>query len=311
MLRNGNVLEGKIQRLADFYRIELPNSELQIRVEQVETFCHSLDEAYERRRFQRTGSSADSHVELAHWCLRHELLEYASRELLDARLIDPEHRQLPLLERHLQLALKNQAASRRPKPLAGASTTPTDDDLESLEKVPDWARTLFVRQIQPLLVDSCATSGCHQPGSGESFQLNRLARAGAGHPATTSRNLAATLAQLDLESPAKSKLLQRAKTVHGPEGKMPLQVLQPHRFQMLLTWVEQLSLAQRSAPVNEIELVSHHTSGPVDALPLIRRALGESATDSADPFDPERFNGRHSAGDEASRQSQEMPVASD
>ena len=331
VLRNGNVLKGKIQRLADFYRIKFPRSELQVPVGQVDMFCHNLDEAYERRRLQRTGSSADSHVELARWCLRHNLLEYAARELLDARSIDPDHRQLLLLERQLQLALRNRAASRLvPEP--GAATTPTDDDLELLESVPDWARTLFVRQIQPLLVDSCATSGCHQPGSSESFHLNRLAPEGAGHPATTMSNLVATLAQLDLESPAKSKLLERAKTAHGakslsqnqlggiqrpepshqtraarPNGfgtysksTLPPQALEPHRFQMLLTWVEQLSLAKSNAEVKEIELVSHRTGGPVDALPLIRRALDESAARPADPFDPEQFNKRFAAGDESS-----------
>jgi|GEM_PF-3151500 len=338
VLSNGNVLEGKIQRLANFYRIEFPRSELQVRVGQVDMFCHNLDEAYERRRLQRTGSSADSHVELARWCLRHGLLQYASRELLDARSIDPEHRQLLLLERQLQLALRNRVASRRPDSLASNTTTPTDDDLESLESVPDWARTLFVRQIQPMLVDSCATSGCHQPGSSESFHLNRLAMEGAGHPTTTMRNLVATLAQLDLDSPAKSKLLERAKTAHGakslsqnqlggiqrPEksarpnsfgtyskSTLPPQALEPHRFQMLLTWVEQLSLAKRNAAVKEIELVSHRTGGSVDALPLIHRALEESAARPADPFDPEQFNSRQAAGDESSRQSPAAPAGSD
>ncbi len=336
VLRNGNVLKGRIQRLADFYRIEFPRSELRVPVGQVDMFCHNLDEAYERRRLQRTGSSADSHVELARWCLRHTLLEYAARELLDARSIDPDHRQLLLLERQLQLALRNRLASRLvPEP--GAATTPTDDDLELLESVPDWARTLFVRQIQPLLVDSCATSGCHQPGSSESFHLNRLALEGAGHPATTMRNLVATLAQLDLESPAKSKLLERAKTAHGakslsqnqlggiqrPEksarpnslgtyskSTLPPQALEPHRFQMLLTWVEQLSLAKSNAEVKEIELVSHRTGGPVDALPLILKALDKSAAKPADPFDPEQFNSRQAAGDEAT-QSPAVPEGSD
>ena len=71
-------------------------------------------------------------------------------------------------------------------------------------------------------------------------------------------------------------------------------------FQMLLTWVEQLSLAKRNAAVKEIELVSHRTGGSVDALPLIRRALDESAARPADPFDPEQFNSRQAAGDETS-----------
>jgi len=308
VLRNGNVLEGKIQRQSDFYRIKLPHSELQIRVDQVDTFCHNLDEAYEQRRRRRTGGSADSHVDLARWCLRHDLLEFASRELLEARLIDPSHRQLMLLERQLQLALQNQAASRAPKPLTSIAIKQSDEELETLESVPDWARTLFVRQIQPLLVDSCATSGCHQPGSTDSFHLNRLAREGAGHPATTERNLAATLSQLDLKSPAKSELLLRARTAHGAVGGSPLK---RHRYKMLLTWVEQLSLAKKNAPVKEIELVSHLTSDTSDALPLIRRALDESVAPPTDPFDPEQFNSRFATEVEATRQAPTAPAASD
>ncbi len=69
---------------------------------------------------------------------------------------------------------------------------------------------------------------------------------------------------------------------------------------MLLTWVEQLSLAKSSAAVKEIELVSHRTDGPVDALPLIRKALDESAAIPADPFDPEQFNSHQTAGDKSS-----------
>ena len=303
VLANGNVLAGKIQRQADFYHVTLPQSELVVRVEQVDMFCHTIDEAYEQRRLQRAGSSADSHVELARWCLRHDLLEYASRELLEARTIEPGHRQLPMVERQLQLALRNRQAKDRPDPLVEAAATSDVDHSKLIEDVPDWARTLFVRQIQPLLVDSCAASGCHQPGSPDSFHLNRLALDGAGHPMTTLGNLAATLAQLDLESPDNSALLLRAKTAHGGTDATKPETLETHRYQMLRTWIEQLSLAKQNSAENAVELVAHRTSDPVDALPLIRQALEKTEVKPRDPFDPGEFNGRFAAGDESATSS--------
>ena len=299
MLRNGNILAGKIQRQTDLYRIELASGELLVRAEQVDMFCQSLDEAYERRRLGRTGSSADSHVELARWCLRHELLEYASRELLDARTIEPDHRQLPLVERQLQLALRNRETQSEFEPVVETKTTPTQQDVEAEEDVPDWARKLFVRQIQPLLVDSCAASGCHHMGSSESFQLNRLAVEGAGHPKTTLRNLSATLAELDLNSPSESRLLVHAKQAHGANGSKQPRPLKRHQYQMLLTWVEQLALVQKNSQVQGIELANHLDETAVGTLPLVRHAFEHSEKRANDPFDPERFNSRFGTGVDA------------
>ncbi len=301
VLANGNLIQGKIQRESDVYRVRTPQSELVVRVAQVDMFCHTIDEAYEQRRLQRAGSSADSHVDLARWCLRHDLLQYASRELLEVRIIDPEHRQLPLLERQVQLALRNRQAKDRPDPLVETAVQKEEDHSKLIEDVPDWARTLFVRQIQPLLVDSCAASGCHQPGSPEQFQLNRLALDGPGHPATTLNNLAATLALLDFASPDNSALLLRAKTAHGGSDSTKPHALEPHRYQMLRTWVEQLALARQNSTKNVVELVAHRSTGPLEAPPLIRQALevSEVTPADADPFDPDEFNGRFAADDDA------------
>jgi len=120
VLRNGNVLSGHVIRLQDHYQLAMPNGQLQVPVDQVELFCHSLDEAYAERRRVRTGSTADSHLELARWCLRHRLYEHASRELLDARAIDPEHRKLAMLERQLQHL--QQTETQRPNVLAKRAT---------------------------------------------------------------------------------------------------------------------------------------------------------------------------------------------
>jgi hypothetical protein len=301
VLANGNLLQGKIQLESDVYRVRLPQSEVVVRVAQVDMFCHTTDEAYEQRRLQRAGSSADSHVDLARWCLRHDLLEYASRELLEARTIDPEHRQLSQLERQVQLALRNRPAKDRPNPLLETAVQKDEDHSKLIEDVPNWARTLFVRQIQPLLVDSCAASGCHQPGSPEQFQLNRLALDGPGHPATTLNNLAATMAQLECASPDDSVLLLRAKTAHGASNSTRSHALQSHQYHMLRLWVEQLALAQQNSTEKAVELVAHRSTGPLEAPPLIHRALQESEVTPSDPFDADEFNGRFAADDDASQ----------
>ena len=289
VLRNGNLLRGKIVRLQEHYRVQKSHSELLIPCDRVEMMCHSIDEVYQRRRLHRTGSSADSHVDLARWCLRNGLLEYAARELLDARTIDPEHRSLGSVERQLQLALKNREAKPQEHTAQKTVEPPTEEELQQAEDVPLWARKLFVRQIQPLVIDSCATSGCHQVGSQETFQLNRFAVDGPGHPGATLRNLSAIVQQLDLKDPEASPLLVHARHAHGPQGTLSPAPLDRRKYHMLKTWVEQLAIAEQNAPVKEIELASYEQEGAVDALPLIREAIQQEQK-PADPFDPTRFN---------------------
>jgi hypothetical protein len=281
VLTNGNLLRGIILREGDVYRVSLSQSELLVPLAQVDMLCRSVDEAYEQRRRQRAGSSADSHVELARWCLRHDLLQYASRELLDARTIDPEHRQLTNVERQLQLALRNREAKPQPTTPAEIAPAANEDHAELLQTVPDWARTLFVRQIQPLLVESCAASGCHQPEAQEPFHLNRLALDGPGHPATTLSNLASTLEQLDLESPDNSALLLQAKTEHGGGDGASPHALEAYQYHMLRIWVEQLAAAKNKVADPAVELAAHE-----EGIPGVK----STAVEPGDPFDPDEFH---------------------
>ncbi len=302
VLRNGNLLSGKILRQQDRYRVATATSELFVRADKVEMFCRSIDEVYQRRRLQRTGLTADSHIELARWCMRNGLLEYAARELLDARTIDPDHRRLLMVQRQLQLALENQQST--PQQTTQSDEPPAKIEQQDLEDVPLWARKLFVRQIQPLLVDCCATSGCHQVGSTELLQINRLAVEGPGHPGTTLRNLSAIMKQVNLSEPEESPLLVHAKLAHGKQGTRPPRALERHQYQMLQTWIQQMAVARSNAPVNEVRLAEYQEASPDDALPLIRQALQEEAqaqnedAASSDPFDPARFNQQHHSGDE-------------
>ncbi len=320
VLRNGNILRGKLQLQGDQYYVHLPNGELRVREQQVEMVCQNIEEAYHRRREARVGSTADSHLELAGWCLRHDLFGHAEAELQDAQATDPKHPRLALLQRQLKHALKIEQRTKQQKiAAANPPTQPTPLDPAALDKAPKWARALFVRQIQPLVVHSCAAGGCHQssndsetqPGTDSKFHLNRLAIDGAGHPEATLRNLAALLEQIDWQTADQSTLLQRAQEAHGTHeahGSLTASTPLPlHKLQVLQGWVEQLAEAHRK----DTELRTLPTIVEIAALPAtptlrlnpprqtiqqppskVRPASFETAA-PVDPFDPSVFNRRY------------------
>jgi len=319
VLRNGNILRGKVQQQGEHFHVYVPNGQLQVRASQVETFCQNIEQVYLHRRETRGGSSADSHLDLAGWCLRHDLFDYVAAELQAARTTDPDHPRLALLERQLKQSLLMAAREKQQLAKAGAAAKPVEPlDPATLEKAPPWARALFVRQIQPLVVHSCATSGCHQSDSSENFHLNRLALEGAGHPEATLRNLAATLEQIDWHTATESTLLRRARQAHGAaSASTPLPA---HKLQVLQGWIEQLAEAHQKE--NEIKLLPPVVE--IAALPLgdrlilnpARQALPESpksaqssteplggirqaSFEPGDPFDPSAFNRRYATTEPA------------
>ncbi len=308
VLRNGNILRGKVQKQGDRYHLYLPNGQLQVRENQVEMVCENLEEAYQRRRETRGGSSADSHLQLAGWCLRHDLYSFAEAELKEAEAIDPTHPRLVFQRRQLKHALQMSQMKlerKRAAKLAGKS-----EPLElkpfppaSVEKAPLWARTLFVRQIQPLVVHSCATSGCHQADSDSVFRINRLAVEGAGHPGATMRNLAALLEQIDWNSAEHSNLLCRAKEAHGLlSASKPLPL---HKIQVLQSWVEQLTEAQvKKEELSKLALLAKvPTKVVAQPVQKTRNEVRQASYESADPLDPSTFNRRHSKKKQASQPS--------
>jgi len=305
VLRNGNVLSGHVIRLSDHYQIEMPNGQLRVPVNQVEMFCHNLDEAYAERRRVRIGSTADSHLELAQWCLRLNLYEHTARELSDARAIDPGHRKLARLERQLQHILQSNEARRITKssthnPTATLATNVASpqsrEDSNASRRVPLRTRAMFVRQIQPMLVKSCAATGCHQTGSARKWQLNRLALHGAGHPQATLTNLESTLTQVDWQVPRESTLVDFARQPHGILGEGASQPLRLRQLQLLRGWLEQLAASDEALELEEAyanPVVKHPLPKVASKIPMSARSSQGVRTAGAeiqDPFDPKYFN---------------------
>jgi len=234
LLRNGEVLRGRVAQQADHYVLTLPNGEVRIRVSEVETVCQDLDAAYRYRRSKLVVSRPDDHLDLAEWCLRQGLPGDAARELSAALALDPRNPRIALVDRRLQESLAPPAPIVK---AAAAAPHLTSEELDRMVRsLPAGSVESYTTLIQPLLMSNCATAGCHGPGAKGGFALLRTPADRFGNRRVTQRNLQSTLGWLDFQTPAASRLLAAAGT---PHGAAPGAVFDPQssRFRQLVAWV--------------------------------------------------------------------------
>lgn len=320
VLRNGNVLKGAVHRQGSHFRIVNEGSELQIPASQVEMVCGSLVEAYEQRRQQRVGNATDAHLELARWCLRHGLLAEAAREILDARTDDPGHPALRNLDLQLQQGLADEASrlQRERDAVALAShvepaATEEAAQPERLIEPTAEVQEKFVRSIQPMLIHGCTTSGCHSPNSRQTMELDRWALEGSGIPMLIRKNLEQVLAQVDVDDPASSPLMRRARQAHGIRNQPLSTPLAPYQTAILIEWLNEAAGVQPQTPLpaepsvdpNAVNPLLIEQGSPMEgevteamvdeaALELMNRGKAKTriAFTPRDQFDPEIFNRR-------------------
>ncbi len=335
VLRNGNVLAGTIRQAGPHYFIESEGASLQVPAEQVEMACGSLAEAYEQRRRDRVGASADAHLELARWCLRNNLLDQAAREVLDARTRDPGHSSLVLLDTQIRQMLEIEAGRRERAASVAASGAPLAEPVSDtptsaaplLTPSPE-AQTLFVRSIQPMLIHGCATGGCHQTDSPQQMRLDRWALDGNGDPDRIRRNLEAILTQINAKDPASSPVLLRARQPHGSRNGSRSKALATYQAALLLDWLNEAAGVE-PAPPAELEPAAPAATGETAVLPPVEEGIAAPPTSLAatsrapsaalaaaaqsafvprDAFDPEIFNHQIAAAQAARQKLPDDPV---
>lgn len=294
MLANGSLISGVIAVEGEYFKILLPKGKLQVRVDQVDFLCQSREEAYVRRRARKitTTATADAHLEMARWCVQHELLAYAEAEIAAARAIEPQHRLLANAETQLAQAHKisdrvEGAVAIIKDPMVVHAAATAESSGRAFGDIPPWARTEFIKRVQPMLAQSCATAGCHLPNTAHELQIDRAALDGVGNPDLIHRNLASAIAMLDLADPEASPLLTKGATPHGAEAKRS-RPLTPHQLEILRAWVTQLALNE--APREEVEEpVGTQIVVGMNGGPQQKYVLGVPAA-ATDPFDPAEFN---------------------
>jgi len=227
----------------------------------------------------------DDRLNLADWCLRQGLTGYAARELSAAIVLDARHPRVSLLEGRLQRAIEGEARASAEANGELAADPPADKsnafvsaaDLErQMRAMPLGTVEAFTTSIQPLLLRSCATAGCHGPGSTSSFTLMRPPMGSPMPRRLTQRNLSSTLALVDRQQPLESKLLSAAKDPHGPNQVPGAVGLDAAKYQELAAWVWQTCNGKTKAPPTLAP--AEKAPQPAEQSPVLAARMAAAAT---------------------------------
>jgi hypothetical protein len=322
LLRNGSALQGQISRSGDRWLVKRTGRELYIPAQNVDLACGSMNEAYEAQRRRVARPNVDAHLSLATWCLANNLLPQAENELLAARGLEADHPRLALLEERLVVARRAQsvrpATPAAPAPAANTASPPSVTQATgALPPLSDEIIERFTRRVQPILINNCTTAGCHQPGGGQKFQLDRALVHGLSNRRTTMSNLAATIALVDRTRPQLSPLITVPRMPHGGQREPVFGPRDSKLLGHLIDWVDLVSEAEtakapptipdendaspKSRDAGVRPAVHEAPVGTEQSKPSVRYGAELKTWRPKDPFDPEIFNRRFHGMPEESR----------
>jgi hypothetical protein len=294
VLRNGHILEGQITQAGDYFIVTLGESgEVRMKAADVEACCGSLDEAYDFKARHLSGRGVTPHLELAEWCLRHNLHARCAEQLVAAMRIEPEHPRLMQLERRLSLA------ARTPEPAAIESAPPaaalnTEQLDKAIGRLPAGSMEKFAAVVQPILLNRCGANSCHGPNAVSDF---RLLRPPAGQVASrrfTQRNLYAALTHVDPTHPESSPLLTLPQRRHGTALTAVFDKHTQSQLAELMAWVKLSVVPPPAAAPSTIgpaaETLSQAATGEVGAVIATPPAALPPGRTKAQPIAPGAAN---------------------
>jgi hypothetical protein len=188
--------------------------------------CADWNEAIAFMHSRANLDDPDERLRLAKWCHFNHQIELARAEASCALEMRPTHKATRQFVKLLELT----PSGKSTKPAAAPELPPVRQIDLSFESV-----TAFTIKIQPILMNTCVN--CHSGTHQGSFRLYRL-HDGADRIATQ-RNLAAVLAQVNIDKPAASPLFFKALSAHGDAKIAPVPGKQSTMFTTLSNWVEQ------------------------------------------------------------------------
>lgn len=290
VLRNGEVLQGRVSQVDDRFRIDLEAGSLFVSAAEVEMSCNSLEEAYRLKASQAGFNQAHDHARLAQWCQHHGLDQQAEHELQITRRLDPTHPLIGLVERRLAAARAERRPSAPAESRSNSEPSPLQLD-EFVAGLPRGTAESFTRVIQPILLNRCATAGCHTSRAENSFKLDRPPTGAPISQRSTHRNLYAVLQLIDRAAPERSELISPQRCPHRIDTDATLSLSRSGQYRYLVAWVHALAGSpngsQPSAPpppatptgaVTASLLASPQAPAPVTAA--------AAAIPSQNPFGP-------------------------
>ncbi len=281
LLRNGSVIEGNISRVEGFFLVELPNGQIRVKQSEVELVCRDLEDGYRRKRARIQIGNLHHHLELARWCLRHELFGRAAVELAEATIADRNNPKIELLRRRLRMAMNPPSPSESDSPPPAG---PSNEELDRMVRnLPPKAVETFTQSVQPVLMNNCMGSGCHGGSEEAPMPLFRVSRHKSPSRRMTQRNLHSVMQFVDRRKPSASRLLACCVGPHGPAKRPVFGQRQGGQYKRLLIWT--LMLAGR--PTDRAAATVSMAGGASE-----KKARQSPTGPAVDEFDPKVFD-RH------------------
>jgi len=335
VLRSGQTFEGRITKVEGGCIVDLTDGQIRIKKADIDLICRSLDDGYRQKRAAIQIGNVQHHLELAHWCLRHQLWGHAAAELADATVADPGNPAIAAMQHRLKMAVE---PPPKPDPTAKPKSGPTNEELDRLVRsLPHGTVEAFTQSVQPVLMNHCATAACHGPQSDTGLRLFRVQVGKTASRRVTQRNLYSVLSYIDRENPTASTLLTLPTGPHGTAKHAIFNEHQVVQYKRLVDWTCQLveqPLPETPASVKPSEPVQHAGFTPINTPPnvlsqeatqaqplpaaenskkikrgadpaALKAVMPSSGDPSADPFDPEDFNRRYAS--EKSKEAKEPP----
>ncbi|MBS0262887.1 MAG: hypothetical protein JSS02_13115 [Planctomycetes bacterium] len=326
--RSGTVVAGKITLVDEIYTVHGRYGNLQFPASDVRMRCSTLQDAYSRLHdLTAKHQSANSYMILARWCMANQLEKEAVEELNAALDLEPDRDDAKrMLQSLTEVTPQGQKRDSRTaeNSRTGKADWPLAEEAVTLGGLSLNNALQYNRKIQPLIVKTCATAGCHTRESESSFQLYHVTPGKHASRTASEQNLAAILQQIDMKAPSRSPLLTVPRGKHGKNGRSVFAGPRgEQQFADLEQWVQDVAReeSRRGSKTDEADARRRGTirqtaatdakSGEksssgrdpfaVPANPPLpfrgeRRPRSMSDSSNADPFDPAAFNRQSAAG---------------
>jgi hypothetical protein len=338
LLKNGNVVQGVVREGVGWIIIDQSETD-RLRVPTSEVSCWAPDVRglYDFKRDRRGADDLPGLLRDIRWCIHNELFDLAAEELIRAARISPDHPELESLEKFLRRSHEsamrgdrlprkdNDRSSTAPKPqerrdtlviaapesrpdLSGsaAEDAPSDEDPSDPLVTNEAAISGFAKEVQPLLLNGCAASGCHGAYAENPLRLIRPLNGQMASARISGLNLQSVLPYLDRQRPGQSPLLTYRGPGHSDRMKS---VTADRRLEArIVAWIRRFApppdiAGAAGKPADEppaIQRVSNEVEATADrstptTSPASVRAKPKPLPAVEDPFDPEIFNRRFHA----------------
>jgi hypothetical protein len=279
LFKSGRTIEGQIDETETHYVVTRATGKVEIPKAEIEFVADDLDDVYRYKLERINDAKPDDHFRLAQWCLLVNLRERAAEELERCLVVDPNSARAKGLLENLR---------RAPKP-AGKSNPPRAEPEPSRSKSPEPAKSYpsfqkelspsqvstFSVQVQPLLVRTCGTAGCHDANHPGPLTLLGTFRP---NQRSSQQNLRAVLSLIDTEEPDLSPLLVESLRPHGTANRSPFgKELADPAYAKLSDWVRAVSGKPTSKAAPIIQTDEPTAARPDSAQPSSKPTETEAA----------------------------------